>query len=110
MTDTPPNGSNPTDESLGASDDTKPKSGIGFEHVLYMLLYAFLGWVTLWLLLIMALVQLIVVLVDSKPNKELRSFSRNGAQFMFELMAFLGFARTEKPFPFGKFPDVPDAE
>ncbi len=110
MTETPPNGSNAADESLGSGGDTKSEDGIGVERVLYMLLYAVLGWVTLWVLLIMAVVQLIVVLVNGKPNKELAGFARNGAQYMFELMAYLGFARDETPFPFGKFPDAPDVE
>lgn len=110
MSDTPPTGSNPSDESFGSTEDQKVDGGIGIERVLYMLLYAFLGWVTLWVLLVMAIVQLIVVLVNSKPNKELTGFARNGAQYMFELMAYLGFARDETPFPFGKFPDVSDAE
>lgn len=110
MSETPPNGSNTNDEAFGSDTETKTENGIGIERVLYMLLYAVLAWVTLWVMFVMAVVQLIVVLVSNKPNKELAGFARNGAQYMFEMMAYLGFARDETPFPFGKFPDVPDVD
>lgn len=74
----------------------------------YMLGFCFLAYFTFWVLLIMAVIQLIVVAIDKKTSSDLKNFSRNLVQYLFELMAFIGFASDERPFPFGTFPSVPE--
>lgn len=103
------NGANDTNYS-GTHDDT----GAGdrgmplWQRGLYMLGYGILAYFTFWVLIVMAIVQLIVVAIDGKPNTDLRRFSRNAVQYLWELLAFLVFASDERPFPFGPFPNIPD--
>jgi hypothetical protein len=42
--------------------------------------------------------------VNGKLNEELKTFSLNMVQYLFELVAFIVFARDEQPFPMGPFP------
>jgi hypothetical protein len=56
----------------------------------------------------MAVLQFVVTIINRESNADLRRFSRNAVQYLWELMAFIVMAREEKPFPFGPFPQVPD--
>lgn len=79
-----------------------------WQRCLYMLGYGILAYITFWVLIVMAIVQLIVVAIDKKPNADLRRFARNTVQYLWELLAFLVFATDDRPFPFGPFPSIPD--
>jgi len=56
--------------------------------------------------LFLGVVQLVVILATKEKNEELRGFSRNLVQYVGECLAFIVFARDEKPFPLGRFPSV----
>jgi Domain of unknown function (DUF4389) len=73
-------------------------------RLLYALGFAVLAWLAFWLLLILAVVQFAVVLVAGRANTELKGFSLNLLQYLWELFAFIIFVRDEQPFPFGPFP------
>lgn len=72
----------------------------------YMLGFGFLAHIAFSLALFLGVVQLVVILVAKEKNDELRLFSRNLVQYVWECLAFIVFAREEKPFPFAKFPSV----
>ena len=105
------NGDSDTNYS-GTHDDTGAGAGDGamplWQRGFYMLGYGILAYFTFWVLIVMAIVQLIVVAIDGKPNSDLRRFARNTVQYLWELLAFLVFASDERPFPFGPFPNIPD--
>lgn len=92
------------DHGAGTGDGTMPL----WQRALYMLGYGILAYFTFWLLIVLAIIQLIVMAIDGKPNTDLRRFSRNAVQYLWELLAFLVFAGDDRPFPFGAFPNVPD--
>ena len=96
--------SSQSDQASGTGDDGM----VLWQRGLYMLGYGILAYFTFWVLIVMAIVQLIVVAIDGKPNADLRRFSRNAVQYLWELLAFLVFASDDRPFPFGPFPNIPD--
>jgi hypothetical protein len=49
----------------------------------------------------------VVVAINGRVNDELKGFSLNLAQYLWELLAYITFARDEQPFPIGPFPRHP---
>jgi len=65
---------------------------------------AFLAWVVLWIVFVLAFVRFVVLVINGHTNDELKRFSLNLLQYLFELLAFVTFARDDLPFPIGPFP------
>ncbi len=63
-----------------------------------------MAWFVFWITLILALAQFIVVAINGRVNDELRTFTINLIQYLWELLAFISFVRDEQPFPIGPFP------
>ena len=72
------------------------------------LLYAFgfgiVAWFVFWIAILLALVQFVVVAINGKVNDELKTFTLNLVQYLWELLAFIAFVRDEQPCPIGPFP------
>ncbi|NIJ40197.1 hypothetical protein FHS78_000452 [Parvibaculum indicum] len=90
----------------GSASETKADRSELFARLLWMIAFGFLGYVAFWASIFLGLVQLIVVAVTGAKNEELRGFTRNLAQYVWECVAFFVFARDDKPFPIGRFPNV----
>ncbi len=73
-------------------------------RLLYALGFAVVAWFALWLAFFLAIAQFVVVAINGKPNEELKRFSLSLVQYLWELLAFIAFARDERPFPFAPFP------
>jgi len=73
-------------------------------RLLYAAGFAFLAWVVLWIVFVLACVQFVVLVINGHTNDELKRFSLNLLQYLFELLAFVTFARDVLPFPIGPFP------
>ena len=73
-------------------------------RLLYAIGFAVVAWFVFWITLILALVQFVVVAINGKVNEELKSFTVNLIQYLWELLAFITFVRDEQPFPIGPFP------
>ena len=73
---------------------------------LYMIAFWFLGNPAFSVAIFLGALQFVVVLITADKNEELRKFSRNLIQYVWECLAFVIFAREEKPFPLGRFPSV----
>lgn len=104
-----------TSADSGAHPDTGPDSseaGASSERkelwirFLYMIAYWFLGNIAFSIAIFLGAFQFVVILVTGNKNEELRSFSRNLIQYVWECLAFVIFAREEKPFPLSRFPSV----
>jgi len=96
MTEVPPAGAAPA--------SAEPRPAFPAVRLFYALGFAIVAWVVFWLILILALVQFVVLLVDGRNNEELKNFNFSLIQYLWELLAFIGFVRDEQPFPFGPFP------
>jgi hypothetical protein len=94
------------ESGTGSENGTTATQESIWMRLLYMLCFWFLGNIAFSLSVFLGVVQFVVILVSGRKNEELRQFSRNLIQFVWECLAFIVFAREEKPFPFGKFPSV----
>src|ERR1700753_2832687 len=92
----PPNGTTSVPQPARA-----PFPGI---RLLYSFGYAIIAWFVLWITFLLALIQFVVIAINAKVNEELKSFSANLVQYLWELLGFIVFARDEQPFPIGPFP------
>ncbi|HTQ13771.1 MAG TPA: DUF4389 domain-containing protein [Rhizomicrobium sp.] len=73
-------------------------------RLLYALLFGVLAYFAAMLVFALAVVQFIVLAITGKVNDELKSFSGNLVQYVWELLAFITFVRDDQPFPMGPFP------
>jgi hypothetical protein len=76
-------------------------------RLLYAIGFAFVAWFVFWILLLMGLVQFLMLALSGRVNEELRHFSVNLVQYLWELAAYILFVRDEQPFPIGPFPSRP---
>ncbi len=97
-----------TDATQGAATgDVHPpavRSPFSGTRLLYSLLFAVIAWFTFWTVLILAAVQLVAVVLNSRVSEELRRTSLNVIQYLWELLAYVSFVNDEQPFPVGPFP------
>lgn len=73
-------------------------------RLLYAIGFGVVAWFVFWITVLLALAQFVVVAINGKVNDELRTFTVNLIQYLWELMAFITFVRDEQPFPIGPFP------
>ena len=76
-------------------------------RLLYAIGFAVLAWFVFWITLLLGLIQFIHLAVAGRVNEELRAFSVNLVQYLWELLAFITFVRDDQPFPIGPFPKRP---
>ena len=74
-------------------------------RLLYALGFAIIAWFVFYISLLIGLVQFVMVAVTGKVNEELRGFSINLVQYLWELLTFITFVRDDQPFPIGRFPN-----
>ncbi len=55
--------------------------------------------------LLAALCQFVLVLINGAANERLRGFSGRLNRYAYEILEFLSFRSSRKPFPFSEFPD-----
>jgi hypothetical protein len=75
------------------------------------------AWFVFWVLIALAVVQFILVLLQSltssvsgHPNDELKRLNLRLIQYLLEVLAYITFVRETLPFPFSPFPEVPQAK
>jgi len=73
-------------------------------RLLYAIGFGVVAWFVFWITLILAFAQFVVVAINGKVNDELKVFTRNLIQYLWELLAFITFVQDEQPFPIGPFP------
>ncbi|HEY1962083.1 MAG TPA: DUF4389 domain-containing protein, partial [Rhizomicrobium sp.] len=67
------------------------------------------AWFVFWLIVLLGAVQFLLLALNGKMNEELRHFSVNLVQYLWELLAYITFVRDDQPFPIGRFPNRPAA-
>ena len=73
-------------------------------RVIYMLLFGVVFWVVCWILASTTVVQLIVRLLNGRPNPDLTRFGASLARYTRQVIEFLTFATELAPYPFTVWP------
>jgi len=74
-------------------------------RVIYCFLFYLVFWLSEFVLIGLAVVQLCHVVVAGEPQKDLRLFGSKMALFIRQLIDYLVWSSDEKPFPFSDWPD-----
>ena len=75
-----------------------------WQRLLFMIVYAIVADLLLWLILFLALIQFVLWLINDEVNANLREFAGRVNAYFGEIIGFLSFSRNAVPFPFAPFP------
>jgi hypothetical protein len=85
-----------------------------WERLFYALGFGIVAWCVFWVVIVLALMQFVLVLLQSisanvtgHPSDELKRFTLRMIQYLLELLGYVAFVRETLPFPFSPFPAVP---
>ncbi len=82
------------------------RSDVWFR-LLWMIVFFFLLFYAVKLVvLVIAISQVVVLLVNGAPNERLREFSVRMNRYSFHILQYVTFNIERKPFPFSEFPDA----
>ena len=73
-----------------------------------MIFFAIIAYIVLWFVFFLALMQFLLVTINSTENEHLQHFTARVNAYFGEILAFLGYTRSKVPFPFSPLPDAPD--
>ena len=68
--------------------------------ILVTLIFVLVGWVSLWVFGVVVLVQFGFLLITGDLNKNLKAFNGELGEYLSDIIAYVGFQKEEKPFPF----------
>ena len=77
---------------------------VGWERVLYTILYLIIGRFISMVLFVIAVCQFIYSWVIGEPNDQLLHFTSGLAEYSKQLVSYVGFNSEEKPWPVGAWP------
>lgn len=81
------------------------KDSSTWKRVLYMLLFALAYSVAEFVLIAVAVVQVLIKLVTGDINENLKILGKQTSLYIYDVMLFLTFNTEKKPFPFSTWPD-----
>ena len=107
MSDTTASSANdtPSEEPKRIGTEKDEKEAL-WVRLLFMLGYWFLGNLAFSVAIFLGALQFVVILIRGESNSELKNFSRNLIQFVWQCLAYVTFNSDEKPFPLSRFPDI----
>jgi hypothetical protein len=88
------------------TDDTtvnKKESHINSEvltRILITVLFALIGWLSLWVFGVVVLVQFGFLLITGSLNKNLKAFNAELGDYLSDIIKYVSFQKDQKPFPF----------
>jgi len=77
-----------------------------FERILYIILYLIIERFISLVLFVIAIAQLVYVWLTGNPNEKLLQFNQSLAQYMKQLVKYLGFNTDDRPWPVGEWPQA----
>lgn len=69
-------------------------------RIFVTLLFALIGWFSLWVFGIVVLVQFGFLLITGQLNSNLKAFNGELGDFLADIIKYVSFQSNEKPFPF----------
>ncbi|KAA3621569.1 MAG: DUF4389 domain-containing protein [Proteobacteria bacterium] len=82
------------------------RSGLWFRLLWMFLFYLLLFYAVSVIVAVILVCQFVLVLVNGAPNGRLREFSDRLNRYAHEILQYLSFNESRKPFPFSEFPDA----
>lgn len=76
-----------------------------WTRILYMILFAFVLYIVICLVGLIAVVQVIFSLFTGKANTDLKAFSEDLTDYTRQIVAFLLYIDNRRPFPFNSLDD-----
>jgi len=94
------------DKELPPNEEVKEhlKSRSTWVRFGYMVLFAFVLYVSKFVLLAVALLQILAALFTGEPNARLTRFGESLSQYIYQIGRFLTFSSEDMPFPFADWP------
>lgn len=71
---------------------------------LFTVLFVVLGWLSLWVLAAIVLIQFGFLIFDREKNQRLTAFGGQLVAFQKQLLKYIAMQGDEKPFPFQEWP------
>jgi len=90
----------PPTAPVGSRDDSL------VTRVIYMVLFAVVFWILCWTLAISTVLQLVLRVLNGKPNADLVKFGASLGRYAQQLIEYLTFGTDRLPFPFTQWPEV----
>ncbi len=75
-----------------------------FSRIFYTILFAIIGWMSLWVFSFVVLIQFGFLLITGQVNTNLKGFNQEVGLFLFDMIKYLSFQTSDKPFPFRDWP------
>ena len=82
----------------------KDKNSEVFSRIFYTILFALIGWVSLWIFTFVVIIQFGFLLITGQVNKNLKGFNQEVGLFLYDMIKYLSFQTNRKPFPFRDWP------
>ncbi len=92
------------------TETKKDKNPEIFSRIFYTILFAFIGWVSLWVFTFVVLIQFGFLLITGQVNKNLKGFNQEVGLFLYDMIKYLSFQTNQKPFPFRDWPYSEETE
>lgn len=93
-----------TSQEEKAIESKKDKNPEIFSRIFYTVLFAFIGWMSLWVFAFVVLIQFGFLLITGQVNKNLKGFNQEVGLFIYDMIKYLSFQTNQKPFPFRDWP------
>jgi hypothetical protein len=87
------------------SAETNLKDSSTWKRILYMLLFVLAYSVAEFVLMAVAIVQVLFKLITGDINDNLTVLGKQTALYIYDVMLFLTFNTEKKPFPFSAWPN-----
>lgn len=68
-------------------------------RLLYMVIFAIIGYTVFWVILFLAAVQFLLAWINGEPNDNLRDFAAKLDRYLTSVVDFIGYAGDVVPFP-----------
>ncbi len=89
--------------SSATQEKDKPETEI-FSRIFYTILFAIIGWMSLWVFTFVVLIQFGFLLITGQVNTNLKGFNKEVGLFLYDMIKYLSFQTSVKPFPFRDWP------
>lgn len=92
-----------TNSTENSTDEVKKEPKISNDvltRIFVTLLFALIGWVSLWVFGVVILVQFGFLLITGHLNKNLKAFCGELGEYLSDIIKYVGFQSDTKPFPF----------